>query len=183
MIFTDYYKFEKVALKSKSRMDCTFSTHSYPEFEARAVTKATKATKRSDATNVGDIVFYYHDVPPTFKCDTHRKADKCFTTRDSYNISSIYVPDVNKHVGYGDVNGEEDALLFVFHDLSVVNGAVQKGSVIEIFVARGKNKECGSLFVMFSDGEFDDELDELRKKATPTNVGLTMAFQDEATPE
>lgn len=180
MIFTDFYKIERIATKAKSRMDCTFSTHSYPEFEDRAATKATKATERLDATNVGDINFYYHDVPTRFNGDIHRKADKSISIKSDH-ISSIFVPDVTQNIGYG--NYKEDALLFVFHDLAVVNGVVQKGSVIEIFVARGKSNECVPLFEMFSDGELDDELDELRKKATPTNVGLTMAFQDEATPE
>lgn len=63
MILTDYYKFERVASKAKSRMDCTTSTHSYPEFEDRTATRANKATEKRDATDVGDIIIYYHYCP------------------------------------------------------------------------------------------------------------------------
>ena len=57
-ILTDYYCFERVATKSKSRMDCTASTGSYPELEKERAIKPTKATEKRDATNIGDLVIY-----------------------------------------------------------------------------------------------------------------------------
>ena len=66
MILTDYYRFERLASKAKSRMDCTFSTRSYPEFEERAITRALKATEKRDAIEAGDIIIYYNDVPTQF---------------------------------------------------------------------------------------------------------------------
>lgn len=86
------------------------------------------------------------------------------------------MPDVAKNIAYGDFRGTTDALLFVFHNLNVVNGVIQKGSVIEVFVARGKSKDRVPLFEMLSDGELDEEMNELRGKASPTDIGFTMGY-------
>lgn len=45
MILTDYYCFERLASKSKTRLDCTASTMSYPEFEEKRCTKPQRATE------------------------------------------------------------------------------------------------------------------------------------------
>lgn len=166
MILTDYYKFERVATKAKSRMDCAFSTHSYPEFENRKATRANKATDKRDKTEVGNIVIYYGDVPPQYKADAQRKASKCISFHGK-NISSVFVPDIESGLAYGDFKGTTDALLFVFHNLQVVNGVIQQGGVIEVFIARGKNKDSIPLYNLLSDGELDEEMDYLRQKATP----------------
>ena len=175
MILTDYYRFERVATKAKSRMDCTASTHSYPEFEERKATRANKATEKRDATEVGDIIIYYNDVPTQFGGDVHRKADKSISIKGK-NLSSVYVPNVTKNIAYGDFRGTTDALLFVFHNLKVVDGVIQKGSMIEVFVARGKSKDRVPLFELLSDGELDEEISELRQKASPTDTGFKMGY-------
>lgn len=175
MILTDYYRFERVATKAKSRMDCTASTHSYPEFEERKATRANKATEKRDATDIGDIIIYYNDVPTQFGGDVHRKADKSISIKGN-NLSSVYVPNVTKNIAYGDFRGTTDALLFVFHNLKVVDGVIQKGSMIEVFVARGKSKDRVPLFELLSDGELDDEISELRQKASPTDTGFKMGY-------
>lgn len=117
MILTDYYKFKRLAILAKSRMDCIASTMSYPEFEEKRATKANKATEKRDATNVGDLIIYYNDVPSQFGGNVHRKADKSITLKGK-NLSSVFVPDINSSFAYGDFKGTSDALLFVFHDLS-----------------------------------------------------------------
>lgn len=175
MILTDYYRFERVASKAKSRMDCTASTHSYPEFEERKATRANKATEKRDATDIGDIIIYYNDVPTQFGGDVHRKADKSISIKGK-NLSSVYVPNVTKNIAYGDFRGTTDALLFVFNDLKVINGVIQQGSMIEVFVARGKSKDRVPLFELLSDGELDDEISELRQKASPTDTGFKMGY-------
>ncbi len=165
MILTDYYKFERVAIKAKSRLDCTASTMSYPEFEDRKATKPTKATEKRDATNVGDLVIYYNDVPPQFGGNVHRKADKSISIK-SKNLSSVYVPDPNTNFAYGDFKGTSDALLFVFHDLKTINGAIQAGAIIEVFIARGKSKDRVPLYNALSDGELEEEMNALRATVT-----------------
>lgn len=172
MIVTDYYKFERVARKAKTRMDCVASTHSYPEFEDRVATKANKETEKRDKTEVGDLVIYYSNVPPQFKASAHDKANKCISIKGK-NVSSVYVPDINKSIAFGDCKGTTDALLFVFSKLQTINGAIQDGATIEVFVARGKSKDSIPLFNLFSDGELDEELEVLRKKATPHKSGIS----------
>lgn len=176
MILTDYYRFERVAVKAKSRMDCTASTKTYEEFEEKRATKATKATEHRDATDVGDLVIYYNDVPPQFGGNVHRKADKSITIK-SKNLSSVYVPDPHTNFAYGDFKGTSDALLFVFHNLKIVDGVIQAGAIIEVFVARGKSKDRVPLYNALSDGELDEEMNALResvtKSVTTTNTDKT----------
>lgn len=167
MILTDYYRFERLATKAKSRMDCTASTMTYEEFEEKRATTATRATERRDATNIGDLVFYYNNVPPQFGGNVHRKADKSITIKRK-NLSSVYVPDPNTNFAYGDFKGTSDALLFVFHNLKIIDGVIQAGAIIEVFVARGKSKDRVPLYNALCDGELDEEMNALRKRVTET---------------
>ena len=167
MILTDYYRFERLATKAKSRMDCTASTMTYEEFEEKRATKATKATEHRDATNVGDLIIYYNDTPTQFGGNVHRKADKSITIK-SKNLSSVYVPDVNRDFAYGDFTGTNDALLFVFYNLEVKNGEIQEGAIIEVFVARGKSRDRVPLYNALCDGELDEEMNALREQVTKT---------------
>jgi len=162
-ILTDYYCFEKVALKSKTRLDCTSSTGSYPEFENQRATKLTKATDKRDATNMGDLVIYLGDIPEQFGGNAKRKADKCISIKGK-NLSSIYVPDITNNFAYGDFRGTSDALLFVFDDIQIVDGCIISGAV-EVFVARGMSKNRVALYNLLCDGELDEEMSELRAKA------------------
>lgn len=141
MILTDFYRFEKLPeQKSKMRIDCIGSTKTYPDFE----------TMRNKA---GSLFFYFGDVPCQFGGDVCRRADMAITKVK--NISSVYVPDVTKRFGYGDVRGTQDALLFLFKN---------DYREMEIFVARGqKNNRC-QLYNLLSDGELEEEIGELRKR-------------------
>lgn len=166
MILTDYYKFERLATKSKTRLDCVTSTRSYTEFEEKTVTKFQRSTDKRDAVNIGDFLIYLGSVPRGFRGDVHRKADKSISIKGKH-ISSVFVPDVTNNFAYGDVKGTSDALLFVFHNLEIVNGVIQSGSVVEIFVARGKSKNQVALYELLCDGGLDEEMNDLRVCATP----------------
>lgn len=163
MILSDYYRFDKVANKSATRLDCTASTGSYPEFEDKRSTMPTKANDRRDATNVGDLVIYLGDVPKQFRGNAQRKADKSLTIKGK-NLSSMYVPDVTNNFAYGDVRGTTDALLFVFDNLVIVDGRVISGG-LDVFVARGKSRDRVSLYNLLCDGELDEEMSSLRELA------------------
>lgn len=163
-ILTDYYCFQRVATKSKTRLDCMTSTGSYPEFEEKKATRTTKATEKRDATNEGDLVIYFGDVPEQFGEKAQRKADKSITMKGK-NLSSVYVPDPSNNFAYGDVKGTADALLFVFDKLAVIDGTIQAGATIEVFIARGKSKDRVPLYNLLADGGLDDEMNELRTKA------------------
>lgn len=160
MILTDYYRFEKLPnCKSKLRIDCTASTNSYEPME---VMRATRAVRHR--CNVGDLFCYYGDVPDTFGGNVHRKADKALTK--TKNISSIFIIDAKSNLGYGDMKGTADALLFVFTDAKVTDGRLQAGAVIDIFVARGYAKNREALYNELSDGILDEEMNQLRVAAT-----------------
>lgn len=152
MILTDYYKFKRVATKSRSRMDCIASTQGYPAFEAKRVK--------------GTLAAYYTDMPNNFRDRACRRADKIFNMRGE-NITSIYTPDLESASAYGDVKGTKDALLFVFKDLNTVNGIIQPDGEIEVFVARGKSNARIVLWNLLSDGDLDEEMNTLRAAATP----------------
>ena len=142
MILTDYYKFEKLpGTKSKHRVDCTASTRSYPEFE----------TLRN---KTAELFVYIGDVPDRFGGNIRRKADKAITKVK--NISSIYVPDATAGLAYGDIRGTQDAVL-------IVNNA--KYTVVEVFIARGYRNNRLNLWQNLSDGAYDEEMADLRKRA------------------
>lgn len=139
MILTDYYKFEKLPeQKSKLRIDCTASSNSYPEFEA---------LRNKD----GNLFVYFGDVPERFAGNIHRKADKAITKVK--NISSVYVPDITKPIGFGDVRGTQDALLMAFN---------ADYTQIDVFVARGQKNNVRQLFNLFADNELEREMLELK---------------------
>ena len=143
MILTDYYRMEKLPdQKSKLRIDCTASTKSYPEFEQMR-------------NKAGAFFFYFGDVPDQFGGNVHRKADKAITKVK--NISSVFVPDITKRFGYGDVADIQDALLFIFS-----NDYTQ----IDVFVARGQRNNRVQLYNLFADGELIEEMEQLKKQAT-----------------
>ncbi|MBQ7691362.1 MAG: hypothetical protein IJT30_09295 [Muribaculaceae bacterium] len=165
MLLTDYYRFERVATKSKTRLDCTASTESYQPFEEKRQDKQGKPTASRDGYNVGDLLAYFVDVPDQFSGDVHRKADKSLTMKGK-NLTSIYVLDPTSNLAFGDVKGEADAILFVFEGFEVVNKVVQQGGVLELFIARGKSKDRVPLYNLLSEGEFDEEMNLLRERAT-----------------
>lgn len=165
MILTDYYRFEKIALKSKQRMDCVCSTSSYTGFEEKRATKATKENTTRDATNVGDLVIYFGNVPDQYGGNIHRKSGKCISIKGK-NLSSVFVPDPETGFAYGDFKGTKDALLFYIKDLEIIDGRVQAGGVIEVFVARGESKNSMALYNVICDGGLDEEIDQLRKRAS-----------------
>ena len=151
MILTDYYKMQEIRVRKSHRFDCTASTGRYNPFEAIA-NKCRDKKKR--------FFFYYGGVPDSFNAYAQRKADRVITNGD--NLSSVYIPDLdNPLLGYGDMKGTNDALLFLFTD---------DYKQIEIFVARGYKNHAKGLFTLFADDELADEVADLRQQATPTNA-------------
>ena len=166
MILTDYYKFERLAKISKSRLDCTASTNSYPLFEEKRCTKSQRATEKRDAVSDGDLQVYFLDVPQQFGGNIHKKAEKSFTIKGK-NLSSVFTPDPQSNIAYGDVAGTSDALLFCFNNFEIVNGVVQPGASVEVYVARGKSKDRLTLYHLLKSGELDGEVAALRATARP----------------
>jgi hypothetical protein len=152
MILTYYYKFEHLpGTTAKTRMDCTASTGNYQVFEG---------WRNQD----GELFVYLNNVPHTFSADAKRRADKMLTKAKGKSISSMFVPDVTLPFAYGDVKGTMDAILIIHNE---------DYSTLEIFVANGQKNNRLNLWQMLSDGEFDDEIAELRRRAVTESTTQT----------
>lgn len=153
MILTDYYRFEKFPnQRSKTRIDCTASTGSYDPLEA---------FRNKD----GDLFLYIGDNTHT-KAGKKRKTDLALSR--TAHITSVYNPDLNLPYWYGDMKGTTDTFLFFHQNAKFINGGIQAGAVIEIFVARGQRGNRNQLYNTLCDGVLDDEMNYLRKQATGT---------------
>lgn len=151
MILTDFYRFEKLPdQKSKLRIDCAASTCSYNPLEALR-------------NKAGDLFLYIGDNTHT-KAGNERKADLALSR--TTHISSVYNPDLNLPYWYGDMKGTTDAFLFVHHNTKFVDGKIQVGAVIELFVGRGQRNNRSQLYNALCDGELDEEMNALRKQVT-----------------
>ena len=169
-ILTDCYIFKRVATKSKTRLDCVASTESYPEFEERRAAKKMRTTEKRDGINIGDLLCYF-GKNNNIKCDHMRKSEISISM-GSKNLSSVYVPDPSNNFAFGDVNGTADALLFVSEGLNLINGEIQAGAILKVFVARGKSKDRVPLYNLLSDGGLDDEMADLQDRAVTKSVTL-----------
>lgn len=149
MILTNYYFAEKAA-ERKTRFNVTKSTFDYDFFESLLVSK-----NNPDA----GLSLYLVNRPKKFKgTDVTDKA----ITKGSFNISSLYFPDPEIPIAYGDINGTEDALIFRINP-DTENGIKQ----LEVFVAAGQKHNKRNLYFLFVDGELDHEVKGLIQKAVP----------------
>lgn len=150
MILTDYYRFRKLSgQKSKTRIDCMASTFSYEMLEFM---------RNKD----GQLYLYVGDNTYT-KTVRERKADLALSKTS--HISSIYAPDLSLPYYYGDFNHTEDAALFVFKNVSFINGGILPDAEIEIFIARGQRQNRTSLYNLLCDGELNADIAQLRTNA------------------
>lgn len=149
-ILTDLYVFKKLqGQKSRLRIDCTASTGSYNPLEVLR-------------DKAGALFLYIGDNRHT-RAGREGKADLALSKTS--HISSIYNPDLNQPYWYGDMKGTTDAFLFVCHDVEFVDGKIQPGAVIELFVARGQRHNRGYLYNALCGGELDGEVAALRGEA------------------
>lgn len=169
-ILTDCYIFKRVATKSKTRLDCVASTESYPEFEEKRATRKMRTTEKRDGTNIGDLLCYF-GKNDNIKCNGVRKTEYSISM-GSKNLSSVFVPDPSNNYAYGDVNGTADALLFIFEGFDLINGEIQAGATLKVYIARGQSKNRIPLYNLLSDGGLDDEMKDLQERAVPKSVTL-----------
>lgn len=151
MIFTDYYRFEKLPnQKSKLRIDCTSSTGSYDPLEMLR-------------NKTRELFIYIGDNTHT-KAGEQRKAGLALSK--STHISSIYNPDLELPYWYGDMKGTADAFIFVHRDAKFIEGKIQPGAIVEVFIARGQRNNREALYNAVCEGEYNDEMQGLRKRVT-----------------
>jgi len=153
MIFTDYYKGEKLT-NAKSRYDITTSTGEYDFFESLLINKR--------GFNVGGLSFNLVARPDRWK---GKKTDLAIT-KGSDNITSVKRPNIETNIAYGDIKSKNDGCIIVFNTDFKEVGI----TTIEIFIARGLRNDTNSLWDLFTDGELRYEVEALRKKAVTKNV-------------
>jgi len=153
MIFTDYYKAEKLT-EAKSRYDITISTAEYDFFESLLVNKR--------GFNIGGHSINLVSRPDRWK---GKKTDLALT-KGSSNITSLKRPDIENNIAFGDIKGTNDGCIIVFNPDYKSTGI----NSIEIFIARGLRNDTNSLWDLFTDGELSYEVGVLRKKAVTVFV-------------
>lgn len=149
MILTNYYLSEK-ASDRKTRFNVTKATYDHDFLESLLICK--------NDPEIG-LSLYLVNRPKRFKgTDVTDKA----ITKGSFNISSLYFPDPEIPIAYGDINGTEDALIFR------INPDTENGiTLLEIFVAAGQKHNKRNVYFLFVDGELDHEAKSLIQKVVP----------------
>lgn len=153
MILTDYYKGEKLTV-AIYRFDITTSTGEYDLFESLLINKRK--------FNIGGLSFNFAPQP-----ETHggKKVD-FILCKGSHSITKVFRPNLESNLAYGDINGSNDGCLIVFNPDYKEIGI----TAIEIFIARGLRSDKDGLWFLFTDGDLNDEIEALRKKAVTKNV-------------
>ena len=161
MILTDYYRGEKLT-DAKSRFDITASTGEYDFFESFLINKLK--------FNIGGLSFNCGQRPDKWG---GKKTDMAIT-KGSQNVTSVKRPNLENNIAYGDINGSNDGCIIVLN-LDYKEIGI---TTIEIFIARGLRNDTDGLWQLFIDGELNNEIELLRKRAvtifvTPKNEDPT----------
>ena len=157
MILTDYYKGEKLT-DAKSRFDITASTGEYDFFESLLINKLK--------FNIGGLSFNCGQRPDKWG---GKKTDMAIT-KGSQNVTSVKRPNLENNIAFGDINGSNDGCIIVLNIDFKETGI----TTIELFIARGLRNDTDGLWQLFLDGELNNEIELLRKRAvtifvTPKN--------------
>lgn len=138
---TALYDMVEIKPGKSHRMDCIAKAGSYPVFERMAA-----------RSRCGRLFFYATRVPDRFSVNARMKAGLSIT--NGKNISSVYFPDKSRPlVGFGDVKGTNDALLFIFNP---------DYSRVEVYVAPGMKRGGSQFASRVLSGEFNREISYLR---------------------
>jgi hypothetical protein len=140
-----YYRFESSTVsKARTRRDLVRRAGEYEPLH-RANSSGTVCLYLSDASSI--------------KSQNRRKPQQRISDPKSNHISAVYRPEPSAPcLGYGDVRGTHDALLFVFSDDT---------TIMEVFIAKGKSTVVQNLFDLLHDGELAQEIERLRRMARP----------------
>lgn len=146
MMVNSLYVFEKTP-NLKTRFDVVGSTGRHDFLETILVNKRNP--------NPGGLSLYLVDRPKKFIGGD--AVDKAIT-KGEFNISSIYVPNPEIPMAYGDINGTNDALLFIFN-CNTLEGVTE----LEMYIAPGQKHNKKNLYFLLVDHELDDEMEALRE--------------------
>lgn len=143
MILTGYYRFEKLQdIKSKTRIDCTASTGNNSKLESMRNKKGALFIHilKNTYTNPGET----------------NQSDLTLSKKD--HISSLYCPVLKFPCYYGDLHRTTDAIIVVLMNFRMINGVVQTGSVVEVYVAKEQRHNSKLLYNNFVNGSLNEEI-------------------------
>ena len=153
MLLTDLYIAKKNPLR-KNRFEIETSTGEYDFFEDFLINRR--------GLNIGSLSINLVQRPGRW---AGRKFDYALT-KGSSNITSIKRPDPKSNIGFGDIKSTNDACIIIFN----TDFQTKDIHTIEIVIARGLKNDVSSLWNIFTDGDFDNEVEALRKKAVTKSV-------------
>ena len=95
MVFTNYYKAEKLNPEVKSRYDIVASSDSYDLFEI---------LNNKRGFNRNGKPFSYAKVQDKWNCKEDKRKPENALTKNSHNISSVFFKDLTVPIARGQVN-------------------------------------------------------------------------------
>ena len=163
-IFSECYIFAKTAKKAKTRLDCIACTGGYAGFEVLRATKQQRETAFRDALDIGDLICYLNKRPEHFR-DTIGTPSIVMTKKGGNNLSTIYVPYLQKGVGFGDFVNTNDAIIFILRDITMSTGKIGPNAMVEVYIAKNMGVYARDLCSRVMQGIYNTELITLKQKA------------------
>ncbi|MBQ0063718.1 MAG: hypothetical protein KBS94_06810 [Prevotella sp.] len=142
--------------------------------ERARATKAKAGTEKQDAIKVGSLRIYHNRTPEHYGVNSARKPAYSVTLGGK-NLSGAYIPSTEFEnptcfIGWGDVKGTSDLIVFVFSAFEVIDGRVSDGAMLEMFIARDYAQHFRNVLDAVQDGCLDEEMNLLRGTAGAENV-------------
>lgn len=146
MIIDGYLRFERdPSARSKSRLEMVSASMDLLPF--------------IDPNKTGRSWIYFSENQNYIKAAPGREPRATITSRRGNHITSMFTPSIDQNqLGYGDINGSQDALLFI---LEIADGCIK---AVVVLLAKGKKNVAYSLFQLLQDGELDQEINTLKKQ-------------------
>jgi len=146
-----YYRFRKV-LGKKTLM--------FLESYAREYDPLHVAKKRTN-----QVYCYLTEKPFHIAAERERKPAFSISNDNYKHLSGIYIPDLKEkaNLGFGDIKGTQDGLLFEFSE---------SYQVLELYVLKGQKNVIEQWYSIMADTELEQGLESIRNEAVEVLEGI-----------
>ena len=146
-----YYRFRKVPERKTLMILESFAR----EYEPLNVAK-----KRTN-----QVYCYLTEKPSNIVAERARKPAFSISNDIYRHLSGIYIPDLkgNAYLGYGDIKGTQDGLLFEFSE---------SYQVLEIYVLKGQKNVIEQWYWIMADFELEQGLESIKNEETEILEGI-----------
>jgi len=146
-----YYRFRKV-LGKKTLM--------FLESYAREYDPLHVAKKRTN-----QVYCYLTEKPFHIAAERERKPAFSISNDNYKHLSGIYIPDLKEkaNLGFGDIKGTQDGLLFEFSE---------SYQVLELYVLKGQKNVIEQWYSIMADTELEQGLESIRNEAVKVLEGI-----------